>query len=155
MVLLLHVMLVIGLAAKGASIEPNKFCFCHDDLNKCVGRTSKKYALDKPTLPSLWPMQARTNFTTLQEAGFLLSKKPKCPFVNQVGDDRSAPVNQPLACTPHNLLSDGTSMSIDHWIQMFGPNQGVERRFVIPTDSNYPFCKKINGRWDKLLKPHN
>jgi hypothetical protein len=82
-----------------------------------VGRTSKKYALDKLALPSLWHVQARTNFTqievvALEEAGFLLSEKPKCPFVNQVGDNISTPINQHLASTPHNLFSDGTSTHI-------------------------------------------
>jgi hypothetical protein len=60
-----------------------------------VGRTNKKYALDKPTLPSLWHVQARINFNlievvALEEVGFLLSKKPRCPLVNQVGNDNYA-----------------------------------------------------------------
>ncbi len=57
-----------------------------------------KYALDRPTLPSLWLVQVGTNLTqievvALEEVGFLLSKKPRCPFVNKVGDNISAPVN--------------------------------------------------------------
>jgi hypothetical protein len=56
-----------------------------------------KYALDRPTLPSFWPMQVGTNFTqievvALEEVGFLLSKKLRCPFVNQVEDDIFAPI---------------------------------------------------------------
>ncbi len=40
-------------------------------------------------------------------------------------------------------------MSINHWILMLGPNQGMGRRFVVSTHSNYPFCKKTSGRWDR------
>jgi hypothetical protein len=74
-------------AAKGVSIEPHKFWFCHDDLLRCVGRTSKKYALNRLALPSLWHEQSGTNFTqiemvALEEASFLLLEKPRCPLVN-------------------------------------------------------------------------
>ncbi len=69
----------------------------------CVGRTSRKYALDRLTLPSLWPMQEGENLTqiemvTLEEAGFLLLEKPKCPLINPVGDDIFALVKQLLRC---------------------------------------------------------
>jgi hypothetical protein len=32
---------------KGVSIELHKFWFCHDNLLRCVRRTSRKYALDR------------------------------------------------------------------------------------------------------------
>jgi hypothetical protein len=92
-------------AAKGVSIELHKFWFCHDDLLRCVGRTSRKYAFNRPILPSSWLVQARRNLTqievvALEEVNFLLSKKPKCPFVNQVGNDSSTSMNQ-LPHVPH------------------------------------------------------
>jgi len=37
-------------ATKGVSIELHKFWFCHDDLLRRVGRTSKKYAFDRLAL---------------------------------------------------------------------------------------------------------
>jgi hypothetical protein len=37
-------------ATQGVSIELHKHWFCHDDLMHCVGGTSKKYALNRPTL---------------------------------------------------------------------------------------------------------
>jgi hypothetical protein len=51
-----------------------------------VGGTNKKYAFDRLALPSLWPMQVGIDFTqievvVLEEAGFLFSRKPRCPFV--------------------------------------------------------------------------
>jgi hypothetical protein len=60
----------------------------------CVGGTSKKHAFDRPTLPSLWHVQEGTNHiqievVALEEVSFLLSKKPRCPFINLVGDDIS------------------------------------------------------------------
>jgi hypothetical protein len=45
------------------------------------------YAFNRPILPLLGPMQARIDLiqikvVTLEQASFLLSKKPRCPFVN-------------------------------------------------------------------------
>ncbi len=102
-------MLVTGLTAQGVSIELHKFWFCHDDLMHCVGRTSRKYALNRPTLPSLWPVQKRIDLTqievvALEESSFLLSKKPICPFVNPIGDDIFALVKQPPECAFRNSL---------------------------------------------------
>ncbi len=44
----------------------------------------------------------------LEEVGFLLSKKPRCPLVNPIGDDIFTPMKQPLICAPQNLFGDGT-----------------------------------------------
>jgi hypothetical protein len=57
-----------------------------------VGRTSRKYALNRVALLSLWHVQEGTNHiqievVALEEASFLLSKKPKCPLVNLIGDN--------------------------------------------------------------------
>jgi hypothetical protein len=61
---------------------------------RCVGKTNMKYALDRPSLPSLWLVQEGTNLTqievvVLEEVSFLLLEKLRCPFVNMVGDDIS------------------------------------------------------------------
>jgi hypothetical protein len=90
---------------KGALIKVQRFWFCHDGLNHCLGKTSRKYAFDRPTLLSLWHVQARINLiqievVTLEEASFLFLKKARCPLVNQVGDNTSTPLNQPLTCAP-------------------------------------------------------
>jgi hypothetical protein len=71
-----------------------------------------KYALDRPTLLSLWLVQEGTNFTqievvALKEVGFLLSEKPRYPLINPVGDNMFTPVNQPPSCAPWNLFGDG------------------------------------------------
>jgi hypothetical protein len=71
-------------------------------------------------------VQVRTNLTqikvvALEEDGFLLSKKPTCPLINQVGDDIFTPMNQPFACAPQNLFGNGTfshvykPLDIDVW----------------------------------------
>jgi hypothetical protein len=54
----------------------------------------------------------------LEEAGFLLSKKPRCPLVNLVGTNISAPMKHPLKCAPKNFFGDGifAPLSISHWI---------------------------------------
>jgi hypothetical protein len=98
-------------AAQGLLIELHKFWFCHDDPMCCVGRTSKKYAFDMLALPSLWHVQKMTNLiqikvVALEEVGLLVSKKPRCPFVNLIGDDIF--VNQPFGCAPWNFFGNGT-----------------------------------------------
>jgi hypothetical protein len=42
---------------KGILIELHKFWFCHDGLNCCVGRISRKYDIGNLTLPSSWLVQ--------------------------------------------------------------------------------------------------
>jgi hypothetical protein len=61
---------------------------------RCVARTSTKYAFNRLASPSLWHVQEGTNLiqievVALEEVSFLLSKKPRCPLVNLVKDDRS------------------------------------------------------------------
>jgi len=126
----------------------------------CVGGTSKKCALDRPTLPSLWHVQSRIDLTqievvALEKAGFLLSEKPRSPLVNQVKDNISALMKHLSACAPWNLFGNGASTHVYKPLDPYvGPNQGVGRRFVVTTCLNYPRCQKTNGRWDKLLKLH-
>ncbi len=108
-----HVMLVNNLQPKVHQLSYIKFWFCHNDFNHCMGRTSKKYAFDRPTFLSLWHVQVRTNFIqikvlALEEAKILLLEKLRCPFINQIGDDRFKPLNQPFTCYPSNLFSDAT-----------------------------------------------
>jgi hypothetical protein len=48
-------------------------------MNHCVGGTKRKYALDRPTVPKIWHVQAKTNFTqneikSLEETRFVLNK---------------------------------------------------------------------------------
>ncbi len=80
----------------------------------CVGRTNRKYALNRPTLLSLWHVQEGTSLVqievvALEEVGFLLSEKPKCPLVNPVGDNISTFVKQPPRCAPRNIFGDDNS----------------------------------------------
>ncbi len=84
-------------ATHGLSIELHKFWFFHDDIMHCVGGTSTKYALNKLALPSLWLVHKRTYFIQIEvvalEVGFLLLEKPRCPFVNPIGNNISTHVN--------------------------------------------------------------
>jgi hypothetical protein len=80
-----------------------------------VGGTSRKYAFDRLTLPSLWHVQVGTNLTqivALEEVGFLTSEKPRCSLVNHVGDDNFALVSQPSTCAPWNLFGNGLSAHV-------------------------------------------
>jgi len=45
----------------------------------------------------------------LEEASFLLLEKPRCPFVNPIVDDISAPMKQPPICASWNFFGDGIS----------------------------------------------
>jgi hypothetical protein len=59
----------------------------------------------------------------LEEAGFLLSEKPRCPLVNPIRDDIFAPMNQPPGCAPWNLFGDGIyaliykPLDLDGWLK--------------------------------------
>jgi hypothetical protein len=58
-------------------------------------------------------VQARIEFiqievVALEEFGFLLLEESRCPFVNQVGYNKFAPVNQPSAYAHGNLFGNGT-----------------------------------------------
>jgi hypothetical protein len=49
--------------------------FCPDDLSHCVNGTTQKYAIIKPLIPIVWPIQEDINLTqkeitTLEEVGF-------------------------------------------------------------------------------------
>jgi hypothetical protein len=93
---------------QGVSLELHTFWFCYDDLIRCLQGTSKKYALDRLALPSLWLVQKGTNFiqievVTLEEVGFLFLEKPICPLVNSVRDNISAPMNQ-LSYVPFRIF---------------------------------------------------
>jgi hypothetical protein len=72
-------------------------------------------------------VQVRTNFTqievvALEEVGFLLLEKPRCPFVNQVGDDIYTH-EPPFCMCLRNLFGDGTSahvykpLDLDAWLK--------------------------------------
>jgi hypothetical protein len=41
---------------KGSALICHKFWFCAYDLTHCVGRTRKKYCVDRPLVPPTWPM---------------------------------------------------------------------------------------------------
>jgi hypothetical protein len=61
----------------------HKFWFCVNDLTHYVGRTRRKYHVNRPLLPSTWPMQVGTDLTqfeviALKEARFVLCEVRKC-----------------------------------------------------------------------------
>jgi hypothetical protein len=71
-------------------------------------------------------MQERRNLiqievVALEEAGFLFSKKSRCPLVNPIGDDIFTSMKQPPECAPWKLFGNGTStlvykpLDLDVW----------------------------------------
>jgi hypothetical protein len=54
---------------KGVSIELHRFWFCHDDLMRCVGRISRKYAFDRPSLALLMAYVSRDKFHSNWDGG--------------------------------------------------------------------------------------
>jgi hypothetical protein len=84
---------------KSAAIELHKFWFYHDDHNRCVGGTKRKYAIGRSIVPFIWHVQEGNNLiedevTTLKKLGFLLSKKLMCNPRNVFGDDAFVLVNK-------------------------------------------------------------
>jgi len=125
-----------------------------------VRGTSRKYALDMLVLLSLWLVKAGIDLTqieamVLKEANFLFLEKPNVLLSIRLETTILHPwTNLPQVPFKISLAMVLLFMFISHWIQMLGPKQGMGRRFVILTRSNYPFCKKTSGMWDELLKPH-
>jgi hypothetical protein len=48
---------------KGFPPIHHKFWFCANDLIHCVGGIGEKYYVDRPFVPSTWPMQVGTDLT--------------------------------------------------------------------------------------------
>jgi hypothetical protein len=77
---------------QGSTPICHKFWFCEDDLIHYVGGIGRKYSVDRPLVPSTWPMQegidlTQFEVTTLEEVRFVLCKACKCAprtlFVNE------------------------------------------------------------------------
>ncbi len=77
---------------KGSTPICHKFWFSVDDLIRYVGRTGRNYCVDRPLVPSTWPVQIGTNLTqfevtVLEEARFVMCEVCKCApqtfFVNE------------------------------------------------------------------------
>jgi hypothetical protein len=63
---------------------------CANDLTRCVGGIGRKYCVNRPLVPSTWPMQVGTiqfEVIVLEEAKFVLCEGCKCVpcalFVNE------------------------------------------------------------------------
>jgi hypothetical protein len=57
------------------SLKHHIHWFCLDDLNHCVNGTTRKYAVVRLLVPTIWLIQEGTNLTqkeviTIKEAGF-------------------------------------------------------------------------------------
>ena len=57
------------------------FWFCSDDIHRCVKGTKRRWVLDWPEVPQVWPVLSGTNLNQeemllLQHAGFRLQKRP-------------------------------------------------------------------------------
>ena len=81
---------------KGFMIEfcsPNngeyEFWFCPDDIKRCLSGSIKKYVLNWPILPNMWPVKISTNLSkdkvvTFEDVGFQLQQRevlfPRCRF---------------------------------------------------------------------------
>ncbi len=68
---------------KGFALIRHKFWFCVNNLTRCVGGTRRKYCVNRPLVPSMWPVQVGTNLTqfeviTLEEAKKNLFEARKC-----------------------------------------------------------------------------
>ena len=57
------------------------FWFCPDDIARCVKGTKRRWVLDWPEVPEVWPVLSGTNLNReetlfLQHAGFRLQERP-------------------------------------------------------------------------------
>jgi hypothetical protein len=56
------------------------FWFCPDDIKRCVNGNKKKYVLDWPVVPNIWPMKIGINISrqkvlALEDVGFQLKQR--------------------------------------------------------------------------------
>ena len=56
------------------------FWFCWDDIDRCVKGTKRRWVLDWPEVPEVWPVLSGTNLNReetllLQHAGFCLQER--------------------------------------------------------------------------------
>jgi hypothetical protein len=70
-------------------------------MNHCVSGTKCKYALDKPAVPKIWPVQVETNLTQdeikyLEEAKFVLNNQQLMFLRNLFGRENSILINRPV-----------------------------------------------------------
>jgi hypothetical protein len=84
---------------KGFAPIHHKFWFCAYDLTCYVGRTGRKYCVDRPFVPSTWPMRVRTDLTqfevtTLKEVGFVLCEVWKCALRTFFANESTTLCNQ-------------------------------------------------------------
>jgi hypothetical protein len=68
-------------------------------MNRCVGDTKRKYALDKPTILEIWLIKVETNLTideikSLEEVGFVLNKQRSIFPQSLFGGESSIPINR-------------------------------------------------------------
>jgi hypothetical protein len=87
--------------AKGSPIVRHKVWFYADDLIWCVGFHSRKYAVDRPIIPSIWLVQLATMFmqdevTSLEEASFFLCEQWRTTPWTLFSVESSNPINCPL-----------------------------------------------------------
>ena len=60
------------------------FWFCPNDIDRCVKGTKRRWVLDWPEVPEVWPILSGTNLNReetllLQHAGFCLQERPVLP----------------------------------------------------------------------------
>jgi hypothetical protein len=84
---------------KGSAPIRHKFWFCADDLTHYIGRTRRKYCVNRPLVLSTWPVQVRTDLTqfemtTLEEVKKILCEEHKCVPRTFFVDESTTPRNQ-------------------------------------------------------------
>jgi hypothetical protein len=81
--------------------------FCFYDLNHCVGGTMQKYAIAKPLVPIVWPIQegidlTQNEVTTLEEAGFSFDGNHAQSLFGSQSSNSS--ISHVLAMSVHNIV---------------------------------------------------
>jgi len=84
---------------RGAPLKLHKFQFCANDMNRCIGGTKHKYALDILVVLKIWHVQVKTNITqdeikSLEEKRFVLNKQQLMFPQSLFGGESSIPINR-------------------------------------------------------------
>jgi hypothetical protein len=74
-----------------------KFWFCLDDIKRCVSGNKKKYVLDWPVVPIIWPVKIGTNLSrqevlALEDVGFQLQQREALSFRRRLSTNAMLPI---------------------------------------------------------------
>lgn len=91
-----------------------QFCFCNDDIERCVKGTRRRWVKSRPDVPTIWPVKRGTRLTKreildLEAAGFRLPQRRDLP-TQQIFQDALPRPQRPLFDLSHLVVPPAPEM---------------------------------------------